>query len=67
VYVESDEVLRYAATPMIRDNARDSRHLLDLTLKLSTTWKAIDPHLTRPNRSRILKAVYDALNREGLV
>jgi len=62
-----DEALRYATTPMIRDNAKDAKHLIDLALKLSTTWKAIDPHLTRANRARILKAVYEALNREGLV
>ncbi len=62
-----DEVLRYATTPMIRDNAKNPKHLIDLSLKLSTTWKAIDPHLTRANRSRILKAVYGALSQEGLV
>jgi len=62
-----DEVVRMAKKDMIRDHVKTDRALVDLCLQLSTTWMAIDKHLLSSNRAKILKAVYDGLDKEGLL
>jgi hypothetical protein len=41
--------------------------LVDLALRMSTTWKIVEKHLDRRNRDKILKAVYDGLDQAGLL
>ncbi len=44
-----------------------NRALVDAILKASLTWSDIERHLNVRNRAKILKAVYDDLEREGLL
>lgn len=46
---------------------KGNRELIDLALKLSTTWKGIEKHLSASNRAKILKAVYNGLDEAGLL
>jgi hypothetical protein len=63
-----DETSRSATVPVIRDHSnRDNQKLLNLCLKLSTTWKIIHASLTPTNRAKILKAVYGELASSGLL
>jgi hypothetical protein len=41
--------------------------LINISLKLSTTWSVIEKDLTPSNRNKILKAVYTAFEEEGLL
>jgi hypothetical protein len=43
------------------------RKLIDMSLRMSTTWKLIEKNLTARNRNVILSAVYSAFSEEGLV
>ncbi len=67
----ADEVLRYAKNdalrPHIEKHKDPNQKLIDLTLKLSTTWKLIEAHLSPANKARILKGVYDRLDQAGLL
>jgi len=60
-----DETERMAGK--IRDHAKSNQHLIGIVLKTSTTWKLIEKHLTLKNKARILKSVYEALDRQGLL
>jgi len=60
-----DEVV--SAAGKIADYAKTNEKLVDLALKLSTTWKLIEKHLNFRNRKLILKAVYDALDRAEML
>jgi len=51
----------------LRPHAKTNRRLVDMILKTSTTWGLIEKHLNPRNKTRILKAVYDNLDREGLL
>jgi len=66
-----DEVGHNAKNDAIRNHVRSKANpdqaLIDTALKMSTTWGAIEKHLTPANRARILKAVYDGLVRKGLL
>lgn len=66
-----DEVVHHAKDEGLREHFRrdrsPNRALVDIVLTLSTTYSLIDKHLTPSNRARILKAVYEALEREGLL
>jgi hypothetical protein len=60
-----DEVV--SAAGKIADYAKTNEKLVDLSLKLSTTWKLIEKHLNSRNKKLILKAVYDALDRAEML
>lgn len=60
-----EEVVRMAGK--LAPHARSSQHLVDICLKTSTTWSAIEKDLQPRNRARILRAVYVALEEQGLV
>jgi DNA topoisomerase-1 len=65
-----DEVESNAATltaESVRGLMKSNHDLVETALLLSTTWEIIEPHLTRQHRNRILKAVYDMLDRKGLL
>jgi hypothetical protein len=66
-----DEVVRMADRDMIRENAKGkpnpNQALIHMCLMLSTTFGIIEKHLTPHNRSLILKAVFQALEHEGLL
>lgn len=47
--------------------AKRQQELVQMVLKLSSTWSDISPYLEPSNRRLMLKAVYDGLAREGLV
>ena len=60
-----DEVIRYGHK--IRSHAKSNKKLVDYVLGLSTTWGGIEADLNPRNRAKILKAVYTALEDEGLL
>jgi len=63
-----DETPRYAKMEAIRNHARNSnQELVNLALRLSTTWKEVEGVLTPTNKAKILKAVYYNLDRLGLL
>lgn len=66
-----DEVVHNAKSDDLREHLRRDHHpnraLVDTALALSTTYSIIEKHLTPSNRARILKAVYDAMDRQGLL
>jgi len=66
-----DDVLRMAKRESIRDHASEqpnpNRALIEIGLKLSTTYNTIAKHLSPRNHNLILKAVYDALDRTNLL
>ena len=53
--------------PMFREHAKTNQRLIDMVLKMSTTWGLIEKHLTSKSKARILKAVYEVLDRKGLL
>jgi hypothetical protein len=53
--------------PMLVNHFKDPHKLLAIALKMSTTWSLVVSKLTRLNQNKILKAVHDALSREGLL
>lgn len=67
-----DEVLRYGSK---RKNLEKVLELfkgprqrgIEVILKNTETWPEIEPHLTDANKAKILKAVYRALDDEGLL
>ena len=64
-----DEVIHSAASELrgyLQGTPNANRALLDAVLALSTTYSLIEKHLTPSNRARILKSVYDAVERAGL-
>lgn len=60
-----DETERMARK--IRTHVPSNQRLVDMVLRLSTTWSIIEKHLNSRNKARILKAVYDMLEREDLL
>jgi hypothetical protein len=60
-----DEAVRGAKH--LREHSKSNDWLVKFSLKMSTTWKEIEGALNRGNRAKILKAVYDALDKEGLL
>jgi hypothetical protein len=66
-----DDAVHTAKNDMLRSHAakkpNPNQAIVDLALKLSTTWKLIEGHLTTANRTKMLKAVYDGLERHGLL
>ena len=44
----------------------NARRLIDMSLRMSETWKLTAPHMTAANRKKILTAVYTAFEQEGL-
>lgn len=63
-----DEVERYAQLELIRNHAKGDNHkLIDMALKLSTTWREINKLWTPANRAKILKAVYTTLAQRELL
>jgi len=63
-----DEVEHNADNDMLREHLRGDRHgFLDAVLSLSTTWSLVEKQLSPSNRARILKSVYDVLDRKGLL
>lgn len=62
-----DDVLRTFKNPIITNHVKDPRRILDMALRMSTTWGVVQEKLTPQNRNKILKAVHDALVREGLL
>lgn len=45
----------------------DARRLIDMSLKMSETWKMTSPKMTAANRNKVLKALYTAFEQEGLL
>ncbi len=66
-----DETCNSAKKELIRNYAEQktnpNRELVDLTLKMSTTWSLIEKALNRKNKALILKAVHDAFDQKGLL
>lgn len=66
-----DEVPRYAKMPAIRERAltkpNPNQELIAFALRLSTTWKLIEQYLTPVNKAKILRAVYEYLDRMELL
>jgi len=62
-----DDVVRAYRNPMLVNHFKDPHKLLAIALKMSTTWSLVVSKLTRLNQNKILKAVHDALSREGLL
>jgi hypothetical protein len=56
-----DETERMARK--IREHTESNQQLVSRLLMLSTTWSLIKKHLSSRNQARILKAVYDMLDR----
>lgn len=52
---------------LLRDYAKGRQDTVAKALKMSETWKQIDPYLTPANRQKILLAVYDRMSRDGLL
>jgi hypothetical protein len=63
-----DEVEHNAQDSLLWEHLRQNRQgYLDTVLALSTTWSIIEKRLTPSNRARILKSVYEMLDRKGLL
>ena len=46
---------------------KTNRELVDIFLKMTTTWKGIEKNLNRSNKAQILKAVHYGLDQAGLL
>ena len=44
--------------PMLKEHVKSNQQLVNMVLKLSTTWNLIEKHLSSSSKTRILKAVY---------
>jgi hypothetical protein len=66
-----DETPIYAKMDGIRGRAQSksnpNQELVNMALRLSTTWKLVEKHLTSSNKAKILKAVYYNLERLELL
>lgn len=51
----------------LRSHAKSNQWLINYSLRMSTTWKIIEPDMTHANKAKILKAVYEAFEKEGLL
>jgi len=53
--------------PKLRVHMRSNQQLMETVLTLTTTWSIIEKHLKPRERVKILKAVYEVLDRKGLL
>lgn len=54
--------------PRIRDmKVTDNPRMVKIILTMSTTWKVIEKHLNPRSKAKILKAVYEVLDRKGFL
>jgi len=60
-----DEGLRHAG--QLREHAGNNQRLVELCLKLSTTWGVVGKKLTPANQNKMRKAMYTALDEAGLL